>query len=260
MDIYESTWRTFKMIKKIFLFAIIAFAAGRGNGQARFYSSIKIEYEKTVAVRAMMKELMEGESFFEQNKERYPVSMVSYFNFIGDTAHSIFTPGKETTSDPRAWYRPIADKNVVYNDYKSGLTISQKPVFEETFLMQDSILKIKWKITNDLRTIAGFDCRKAIGIINDSIAIFAFYSDELMVTGGPEGVTGLAGMILGMGVPRLHATWFATKVEVQDVNLKTVTPPTKGKKVDRTAMMTKLSKLAEEWGNYGKKMLLNFVI
>ena len=92
--------------------------------------------------------------------------------------------------------------------------LSQKPVFEETFCWKTAPLLIKWKITNDLRTIAGYECRKAIGIINDSIAVFAFYSDELLINGGPEGVHGLPGMILGYGYSRLHATWFATKVEV----------------------------------------------
>lgn len=207
-----------------------------------------------------MKDLQEGNSWYEQNKDRYPVSVLSYYDFIGDTTKSIYKPGKDVPVDPRMWWRPVADKNVVYNDYKNSTTVSQKPVYEETFLMEDSLLKIKWKITSDLRNIAGYECHKAIGIINDSIAVFAFYTDELLISGGPEGIHGLPGMILGMGIPRLHATWFATKVEVFDVNMKPVTPPVKGKKVDRSNLMNKLDKLAEEWGNYGKKMIINFVI
>ncbi len=158
------------------------------------------------------------------------------------------------------WYRPVGDKNVVYTDYKKGVTISQKPVFEETFLVEDSLLKIKWKITSDVRTIAGYDCRKAVGILYDTIAIFAFYTEELLVNGGPEGIQGLPGMILGMGIPRLHATWFATKVEVLDINMSKVTPATKGKKVSRTAMITQLATIAKDWGTYGSKLIINFFI
>ena len=109
----------------------------------------------------------------------------------------------------------------------------KKPVFEETFLVQDSLVKIKWKLTADTRLIAGFECRKAIGIIDDSIAVFAFYTDEILITGGPEGIQGLPGMILGVGIPRLHTTWFATKVEVNGVTTDKITPATKGKKTDR---------------------------
>lgn len=248
------------MIKQLTIAAIAALISTSVNAQARFFSTIKVEYEKTTSVRQLQKDLSEGNSWFEQNKDRYPVSVLSYYEFIGDTSRSIFRPGKETPVDPRLWWRPVGDKNVVYNDYKTGTTTTQKPVFEETFLMQDSMLKIRWKITNDLRTIAGYDCRKAIGIINDSIAVFAFYTDELLINGGPEGLHGLPGMILGVGIPRLHATWFATKVEVFDVNLKPVTAPTKGRKVTRNEMMTRLGKLAEEWGTYGSKMLINFII
>lgn len=248
------------MRKQLLTIICAVIAAVQLNGQTRFFSSIKVEYEKTTSVRQLMKDLQEGNNWYEQNKDRYPVSVLAYYEFTGDTSHSIYKPGKDVPADPRMWWRPVADKNVVYNDYKTGRTISQKPVFEETFLLEDSLLRIKWKITNDLRTIAGYECRKAVGIINDSITVFAFYSDELLINGGPEGVHGLPGMILGMGIPRLHATWFATKVEVFDVNLKPVTAPTKGKKVTRIEMMTKVGKLADEWGSYGSKLLVNFVI
>jgi GLPGLI family protein len=241
--------------------AIVLIAqAVKAQSQARFFSTIKVEFEKTTSVRQLMKDLQEGNSWYEQNKDRYPVSIVNYYDFIGDTTKSIYKPGKETPVDPRMWYRPVGDKNVVYNDYKTGTTITQKPVYEETFLVEDSLLKIKWKLTGDLRTIAGYECRKDVGIINDSIAVFAFYSDELLINGGPEGIHGLPGMILGIGIPRLHATWFATKVEVFDVNMKPVAAPTKGKKVTRSSLVTRLGKLAEEWGTYGSKMIINFVI
>ena len=248
------------MMKTLIIAAGLLLSSTSLLAQANFFSSIKVEYEKTTSVRQLMKDLQENNSWYEQNKDRYPVSVLSYYEFTGDTTHSIYKPGKELPVDPRLWWRPVGDKNVVYNEYRTGRTISQKPVFEETFLMEDSLLKIKWKITADLRNIAGYECRKAIGLINDSITVFAFYSDELLINGGPEGLHGLPGMILGVGIPRLHCTWFATKVEVNGVNMKPVAAPAKGKKVTRTEMMTRLGKLADEWGTYGSKLLVNFVI
>lgn len=230
------------------------------NAQERFFSTIKVEFEKTTSVRQLMKDLQENDSWFEQNKDRYPVSILNYYEFTGDTSKSIYKPGKDVPLDPRMWYRPVADKNIVYSDFKNGTITAQKPVFEETFLMQDSLLKIKWKITGDLRTIAGYECRKAVGTIDDSITVFAFYCDQLLVNGGPEGVQGLPGMILGMGIPRLHATWFATKVEVFNVNMNKVEPATKGKKVNRSTIATSLDKVMKEWGTYGSKLIINFLI
>ncbi len=248
------------MIKQFSLSIVMVFAAKFAMAQERFFPSIRVEFEKTTAVRQLMKDLQEGSGWYEQNKDRYPVSMVNYYDFTGDTSRSIYQPGREVPVDPRMWYRPVGDKNIVYTDYKKGISISQKPVFEETFLVEDSLLKIKWKITGDLRNIAGYDCRKAVGILNDSIAIFAFYTEELLVNGGPEGINGLPGMILGMGIPRLHATWFATKVEVFDVKMNKVIPATKGKKGNRASMMKALEPIAKDWGTYGSKMLINFII
>lgn len=248
------------MIKRIVFLAIIALTTRNVVAQERFFATIKVEFEKTISVRQLMKDLQENNSWYEQNKDRYPVSLVSYYDFTGDTSRSLYKPGKEVAIDPRSWFRPVADKNVVYTDYKKGTSISQKPVFEETFLIEDSLAKIKWKITADTRTIAGYNCRKAIGLLNDSITVFAFYAEELLINGGPEGIQGLPGMILGVGIPRLHSTWFATKVEVFDVNMSKVNPVTKGKKVSRSTLMTTLSVLAKDWGSYGSKLLVNFVI
>ena len=249
------------MIYRILLLITMGLATQAVVAQERFFSTIKVEFEKTISVRQLMKEQQEGNSsWYEQNKDRFPVSMVNYYDFTGDTSKSLYQLGKDVPLDPRMWWRPVGDKNIVYTDYKKGISISQKPVFEETFLVEDSLLKIKWKITGDVRRIAGYDCRKAVGILNDSIAIFAFYTDELLISGGPEGIQGLPGMILGMGIPRLHTTWFAAKIEVFDVKLNKVVPATKGKKVTRTTMMKTLEIISKEWGTYGSKLLINFII
>jgi GLPGLI family protein len=148
----------------------------------------------------------------------------------------------------------------VYNDYISGSTITQKPVFEETFLVQDSLAKIKWKITPDVRTIAGFECHKAIGLLEDSITLFAFYADEILVRGGPESAHGLPGMILGLGIPRLHTTWFATKVEINGIDMNRVRPETKGKKTTRKAMIQSLDKVLKNFGAVSKGMVWQYII
>jgi len=245
-------------MKKI-LFSIITLGSFiASQAQTQFFSKVKIEFEKTTNVHGLYKDI--EPEWYERIKERLPKTVISYHEFIGDSTKSLYKPGREVEIDPRHWYQPVADKNVVYTDFKTGRTIAQKPVYEETFLMEDSVSKIKWKLTADTRVIAGYECRKAIGILNDTIGIFAFYTDEIMISGGPEGIQGLPGMILGVGIPRLHATWFATKVDVFDINMNRVTPATKGKKVDRNTMMQSLDKVLRQWGQYGSKLIVNFAI
>jgi len=244
-------------MKKI-LFSVAALLTGATLWGQTFHSKVKIEFEKTVYVRQLYKD-MEPE-WFDRIKDRLPQTALSYFEFIGDTTRSVYKPGKELPVDPRSFYRGIADQNVVYNDYRTGTTVTQKPVFEEIFLVQDSLLNIKWKLTADTRVIAGYECRKAVGIFDDSIAVFAFYTDEILINGGPESMNGLPGMILGLGMPRIHTTWFATRVEVNGVDMTAVKAATKGKKVNRRDMIQSIDKVLKNWGSYGKNMVWNFVI
>jgi GLPGLI family protein len=241
---------------KVFIVPLLCLALA-AHTQTQFHSKVKIEFQKTSYVHAYIKDV--DPEWYERAKEWAPKELVSFHDFIGDNTRSIYKSGRET-EEKRNFFMPMSNKNIVYHDYTTGTTIAQKPVFEETFLMQDSISKIKWRLTADSRTIAGFDCRKAVGILDDSVGVIAFYTDEIMIPGGPEGITGLPGMILGLSVPRLHAVWLATKVEVFDINMNVVTPATKGKKSDRATMMKALDKVLRQWGTFGGRMITMFEI
>ena len=148
----------------------------------------------------------------------------------------------------------IANENIVFSDLEQGISTSQKQVFETRYLISDSLLKINWKLTTDTRKIAGFNCRKATAIIMDSVYVFAFYTDEILTSGGPEGFSGLPGMILGIAIPRLNATWFATKLELTAVPspLGTSTP-VKGKKTTRSELNSILKINLKDWGEWADK-------
>ena len=246
-----------KIMKRFFFFFLIL-ASISANAQTRFHPQVRIEYEKVVYVRQQYKELFP--EWFDEFKTMIPEKEVNTYEFVGDTTQSLFREIKEAVLPANTWYEEVGNKNVVLNNYSTMRTITQKPVSDETFLVEDSLLKIRWKLTADTRNIAGYDCRKAIGFVDDTLAIFAFYTDELLVPGGPESVHGLPGTILGMGVPRLHATWFATKVEVNGVSTASIKPATKGKKVTRSQMMTQLDAVLKNWGKYGSSMRLNFLL
>jgi GLPGLI family protein len=246
-------------MKKHFIVAMaFFFAAIVSHAQQNFIGQVSVDYAKTISWWSLAKEMWPD--WFEQSKDHMPKDVISYFNFTGDTTRSVYKRTKEPYIQPGLWYWSNGDDNVIFNDYKSGTTISQKPVYEETYLVQDSLLHIKWKITPDTRNIAGFNCRKAVGILFDTVAVFAFYTDEILINGGPEGIQGLPGMILGIGIPRLHTTWFATSVKVLDVNMNAVKPAAKGKKTDRASLLTTLQKAMKNWDEQGRKMLLAFTI
>ncbi|PZR25115.1 MAG: GLPGLI family protein [Citrobacter freundii] len=247
------------MNKRIYLMILVTALSFGAKAQQIFLDKVSIDYAKTVAVWPLMKEI--EPEWFEEGKDHMPKETISYFNFTSDGNKSVYKRVKEAEIPKDTWWQPFADQNMIYNDYETGTTISQKPVFEETFLVQDSLSKIKWKLTADTRMIAGFECRKAIGILYDTVAVFAFYTDEIKVSGGPESINGLPGMILGVGIPRLHMTWFATKVQALNaVEPKALAPATKGKKTNKKELLTLLDKALSRGEAWGKKMVLAFVI
>jgi GLPGLI family protein len=110
-------------------------------------------------------------------------------------------------------------------------TTSKKNVGGSSFLVQDSTRKIKWKITDETRNIAGFEYRSANKLKMDSVNVVAFYTDEITTSGGPESFSGLHGMILGVAIPHEHITWFATKVYDENVRASSLLRLPKAKRL-----------------------------
>ena len=188
-------------------------------------------------------------------KKMSPEFKTTYFDLYFNATETLYKPGREIMETQKApdWILGPANDNTVYHNLQTQLCISQKNVYESKFLIQDSSRKIDWRITNDTRTIAGFDCRKAVGKIMDSIYIIAFYTDQILTTGGPESFNGLPGMILGIAMPRIHTTWYATKIETTPPTPQQLTPPAKGKKITAAQMQEQLKPAMKDWGKEGKR-------
>jgi len=146
---------------------------------------------------------------------------------------SLYMPEEGSKETPiYFFYFGLAERNTKYINLNNRSEKSIKQIIDNEYLINDTLRTIKWKITSDTREIAGFQCRKATAIIMDSIYVVAFYSDKILFPGGPESFTGLPGMILGVAIPRLHTTWFATKVTPGEVKEEELKPPTKGKMIN----------------------------
>jgi GLPGLI family protein len=168
----------------------------------------------------------------------------------------LYRPGKESADKPTQFFlQPPAQDNVIYSDLANEKSASQKKAFEDVFLVQDTLRRIKWKITDETRPIAGFTCRRANALIMDSIYVVAFYTDEILTSGGPESFSGLPGMILGVALPHEHVTWFATKVEAASVSDTQLTAPVKGKKVNNAALLQTIKSSLKDWGKEGQQFM-----
>lgn len=232
---------------------IIVFAVlnNSSHSQAKIIRFGKIEYEKKVN----MHKYIGDNSWTSELKDRMPAYQVSYFNLYFDSTSSVFKAGKENPDDKwkNMWGQSGSEENVTYQDFNSGSVTALKQVFEKKFLLQDSLLNIEWRLTDETRTIAGFDCRKAVGKMFDSLYIVAFYTDQIVTPAGPEQYNGLPGTILGLAFPRYYTTWFATKVElVQPKPEELKVPSAKAAKITRKELMATVVKVFE-WGSAEEK-------
>ena len=188
-----------------------------------FISKGMIEYE----VKVNVKKTMGSNSWAEMLKENMPDFKTGYFQFTFANNKSIYKfdhwPEKERLPE---YMRKNDESNNWYFDFNTGKMILQKNIFGSTFNVEDSILKLEWTLTNENRNIAGFNCKKAVAKMFDSVYVFAFYTDEIMITGGPCSINGLPGMIMGITIPRLFTSWIATKVSVNNVAVSAIEPTT----------------------------------
>jgi len=232
---------------RVFISALIMLIGFSLNAQ--FSDTLNVVFEKKLNVEKLILKYA-GENMQDRMKYFDKIQIENY-SFVGTTHHSIYSyKPKNADEEPKrsALFGYNGTENIVYNNYDEKKCSISKLVYDEKMLVNDTLKKFKWRISNETRDILGFKCRKATSIINDSVTIYAFYAQELLCTGGPETFNGLPGMILGVAVPMLHTTWFATSVFTKDVNLTVVSAPTKGKKHNYNSLNTKLSDALKDWG------------
>jgi GLPGLI family protein len=217
-----------------------------------FLSAGKIEFEKKINLYA---QLDENDSWSELEKKMMPKFKTTYFDLLFFNNKTVYRPGRENPDNNKLWGWNVAQENTVYSELDSSKSVSQKMIFEELFIIQDSTRQIQWKITDETRVIAGFQCRRANAIIMDSVYVVAFYADDIVTPGGPESFSGLPGMILGVSLPHQHVTWFATKVSALPVTAAELKAPSRGKKVTIASLKLSLQDRMKEWGKERQKNL-----
>lgn len=203
-----------------------------------FIGTGKITYERRVNLAAYFDSQYGSSSMQGTNQFHTDIFTLQF-----DNRQSIYRPVGSIRS---MIYSRTAVDDVIFTNFDKDYSVSQKNVFEKTFLITDSLTPIKWKIKDDFREIAGFNCRRATAVLFDSVFVVAFYTDEILIPGGPENFHGLPGTILGLVVNKLHTTWYATKVELEK-NDKTITPPSSGIKVNRNEFTRQLTQNLKSW-------------
>ncbi len=242
--------------KRFLFFSLFLFCVQTIYSQQLALSG-KITFEKK---ENLHKQFTEVNSWTEEMLKRLPKYRTDLFQLSFNTHKSLYLLTQEDESPFSSWWK-VAASNTVLNNFDVKQYTAEKTIYERTYRIEDSLPQLQWKLLGEYREIAGYNCRKASTIIMDSLYIIAFYTDEIPISGGPESFSGLPGMILGIVVPRLNITYFATKVETQLIpESEFVIKAGKSKKTDFKAYKDELNKAVKDWGEYSNKVMWKAIL
>jgi GLPGLI family protein len=170
---------------------------------------------------------------------------VDEFELYFNDSLASFRPKENDEKENYSW---MTSKSSTYQDVNANITYAIKDIWGNKVIFTDTLHRRKWKITDSNRNIAGYNCRKAIWMQNDTTRIYAWYCNEISSGFGPESFCGLPGMILGLATEDGGVIYFAKTIEQgkQDINLL-VPPKTKEKIFTAKELKAKFQK------EYGKE-------
>lgn len=143
-----------------------------------------------------------------------------------------------------SWRR---EKMLIHTNITEKKRLDNLEILGKAFIFDDDLPKIKWKILNEIKEVAGYVCMKAETI--DTIKnqkIIAWYTSEIPVSLGPESYGGLPGLILEIDKNDGCAIITASKITLNSINLPIKIPKKKGKKTSNDKYNTFLSTLIKE--------------
>ncbi|WP_396158302.1 GLPGLI family protein [Flavobacterium sp.] len=157
-----------------------------------------------------------------------------------------------------------------YMNTKDKISYTEEDIFGDEFVIKDSLPKIDWQITTEIKIIGDYNCVKATyiepvskndleayeryqeKINNGKTTLFqmkkpepqtitAWYTSEIPVSFGPNGVWGLPGLILQL--ENENYIYFCTKVSLKNNEKVKIKIPNSGKVISK-----------KEYEKYEKKM------
>jgi GLPGLI family protein len=155
--------------------------------------------------------------------------------------------------------------DVLFTNFETGKRVEKRELFDKSFIIDDSITKMKWKMTGETKTILGFPTMKATSTritprtmmtmdngkmerkeIQDTSLIEAWFTSNIPVSAGPSDFQGqLPGLILEMNIGNGRQTFKAVSVS-EKVDLSTIKEPTGKKRYSPEEFRKEREKMLEE--------------
>jgi GLPGLI family protein len=110
--------------------------------------------------------------------------------------------------------------DVLYSNFETGKRVEQRELLDKTFIIDDTLAKLKWKMTGETKSILDHNCMKATAVwtskrtmmnmnngvmerkeIEDTANLVAWFATDMPVPAGPSLFQGqLPGLILELDI------------------------------------------------------------
>lgn len=141
-------------------------------------------------------------------------------------------------------------EDITYTSIKDNKQIEQRDFMGRKFLVTSDVEKTKWKLTGHQKTILNYPCQEAV-MQKDKDTLTAWFTAAIPVASGPQGYSGLPGMILEAKQNSVM-TIKAEAVSFGEENNKLISKPKEGKKVTeaeyKEIVEKKTKEMAQEYG------------
>ncbi len=154
--------------------------------------------------------------------------------------------------------------DITFCDFKRGVKVEQKELFEKTYLVTDSFRMANWKLSDETIEVLGHLCRKATSErvmkrnsmrmengkmenkeTSDTSQVIAWYATDIPVPGGPEMQGQLPGMILQLEMNNGKVVYKAVEITGK-ASSSALKEPTKGKKMTAVEFAEERKKMLDE--------------
>lgn len=148
-------------------------------------------------------------------------------------------------------------ENRVYTDMEQKKVVMLQEFMSRKFLINSDFAARNWKTTGQQKKILDYPCMEAVSTAGKD-TVTAWFTSSIPVSGGPEGLAGLPGMILEAQLSN-HHTIRAVKVDEGKVDAAVIKEPKGGKKVTKeefdAIVKAKTEEMEKEMGGKGGNMI-----
>lgn len=269
--------RQFLLALGIMVAAVISVTAQNFQGIATYQSSRSMEgfsFKGEGMTPAMESQIM------EQMKKQFQKEYELKFNLKESVWSEVesLDGGPATAAAGGMVISMSMGGGVTYKNTAENLYMQETEIFSKPFLVNDTLNKREWELTDEVKTIGNYQAYKAIytdiresrsisfnsesdgdvskeemkpEIKMDTTFIEAWYTPQIPVSQGPDDYWGLPGLILEVSDGR--TTYACTKVVLNPEEGVKIKQPSKGKKVTRAElreeMDAKTAEMAEKFSN-----------